>query len=67
MCAPSDEEIFTTWTSELDDQNLTVVCLCGELDASSAPSFLADTKAIANRGRNVVMDVNSCRMSTVPE
>ncbi len=58
MSTRDDEEIFTTWSYDLDDANACVLCLCGELDASSAPAFLADTRNIVNKKRSVIMDVH---------
>jgi len=58
MSAREDEEIFTTWTYDLDDVDACVLFLCGELDASSAPAFLTDTRQIIGKGRNVIMDVH---------
>lgn len=58
MDTRGDEEIFTTWTSELDDGNLVALYLCGELDASSAPSFLADVRNLAETGKHVMVDVH---------
>ncbi len=58
MSTPNDEEIFTTWTYDLDEADARVIYLCGELDATSAPAFLSDTRRIAVEGRNVIMDVH---------
>ena len=58
MRGHDESEIFTTWTTELDEPSVSVVCLCGELDASSAPTFLADMQGIVGRLRHVVMDVH---------
>ena len=53
----AEEEVFTTWTKELDD-SVYVVYLCGELDASSVPTFLHDTHAIFVGNRSVIMDTH---------
>jgi anti-anti-sigma factor len=58
MSAREDEEIFTTWTYDLDEADASVLFLCGELDASSAPAFLADTKQLVNKRRNIIADVH---------
>ena len=58
MSAAGDEEIFTTWTRELVEIDAWVLYLCGELDASSAPAFLADTHNVLSRRRNIIMDVH---------
>ncbi|MCE5197701.1 MAG: STAS domain-containing protein [Armatimonadota bacterium] len=58
MSISGSEEIFTTWASDLDEHELSTVCLCGELDASSAPAFISDMKKIISRRRNVIMDVH---------
>lgn len=55
MVSP-EEEVFTTWTKQLDDVAVSVVYLCGELDASSAPAFLADMQALINTERSLIMD-----------
>ncbi len=54
---PADEDVFTTWTKELSSTALCVY-LCGELDASGVPAFLADTQGITTRGKNVIMDAH---------
>ena len=58
MDTRGDEEIFTTWTSELDDGNQVALYMCGELDASTAPSFLSEVQSLAGAGRSVIMDVH---------
>ena len=58
MPVPESEEIFTTWTSDLDDRDISLVFLCGELDASSAPVFLADMRNVIKQGKHTVMDVH---------
>ena len=58
MSASNGEEIFTTWTSELDDGKVSAVYLCGELDASTAPSFLSEVQGLVGAGRSVIMDVH---------
>jgi len=58
MSVSENEEIFTTWTSDVQGTNASIVYLCGELDASSAPSFLADVQEVISRHRDIVMDVH---------
>jgi len=58
MSPSQDEEIFTTWTRDLDVGEASVIGLCGELDASSAPTFLNEIQDVVRRRRNVIMDVN---------
>ncbi|MCL5103999.1 MAG: STAS domain-containing protein [Armatimonadetes bacterium] len=58
MPVPESEEIFTTWTSDLDDRDISLVFLCGELDASSVPGFLADMQRVIKQGKHTVMDVH---------
>lgn len=55
--APTDEDVFTTWTKDLNG-NVTCIYLCGELDASAVPAFLTDTHGITTSGRNVVVDAH---------
>jgi len=56
MTTSDSEEIFTTWTKDLDVDQVSIVYLCGELDASSAPAFLSDMQVLVNNQRNLVMD-----------
>lgn len=58
MSAADNGETFTTWASDLNECDLSVACLCGELDASSAPGFIMDMQELLNRRRNVIMDVH---------
>lgn len=58
MGTPGDEEIFTTWRNDLDEGNLAAVYMCGELDASTSPSFLSDMRDLAESGRDVIVDVH---------
>ena len=58
VSASSEENIFTTCTCELADIGATIVYLCGELDASSAPGFLADMQGIMNRGQSLIIDAH---------
>lgn len=57
MAAPNDE-VFTTWTKELDDAQVSIVYLCGELDASSVPALLGDVHDVVNGKRNIVIDTH---------
>ena len=54
---PADEDVFTTWTKEIND---TVICvyLCGELDASGVPAFLSETHGITSSCKHVIMDTH---------
>jgi len=58
MSVSENEDIFTTWTSDVQGTNVSIVYLCGELDASSTPSFLADVQEIISRRRDIIMDVH---------
>lgn len=58
MSVTRDEEIFTTWTNDLEDTDTSVMCLCGELDASTAPAFVSEAREIINRRRNLIMDAH---------
>lgn len=58
MSVTGYEEIFTTWSTDLSEVDASVVFLCGELDASSAPAFLTDMREVIDRGRDVIMDVH---------
>lgn len=58
MSLSENEDIFTTLVSDLDECELSVVCLCGELDASSVPGFISDVQPLINRRRNLIMDVH---------
>jgi anti-anti-sigma factor len=53
-----DDEVFTTWASEITEPKASVVFLCGELDASSSPSFLGDMQGAVDPRRDMVMDVH---------
>lgn len=54
---PADEDVFTTWTKDLDNSSLCVY-MCGELDASGVPSFLTDTHGITTSGKDVIVDTH---------
>lgn len=54
----NEEEIFTTWISDQSDDNVSVMVLCGELDASTAPDFIASMRPVLDRDKDVVMDVH---------
>ena len=56
--SPSEEEVFTTWTSELAGWNASVVFVCGELDASTVPRFVSDMREVIRTGRHVIMDAH---------
>ncbi len=58
MRTSENEDIFTTWSTELDDYGATLIYLCGELDASTAPTFLSDLQNVAARQRHVILDVH---------
>jgi len=54
----SDEEVFTTWTKDLDYYGVSVVYLCGELDASTVPVFLNCVREVIKAKRHIILDVN---------
>lgn len=54
----SNDEVFTTWTKELDDAHVSIVYLCGELDASSVPTLLGNVHEIVSGSRNIIMDTH---------
>ena len=56
--APADEDVFTTWTKDLNGAAVAVVYLCGELDASSVPAFLTDMHGITDSGKSIMMDTH---------
>lgn len=58
MPAPDYEEVFATWTDDVADTQTSVVCLCGELDASVTAAFLSEMQQLVARRRNVVLDVH---------
>lgn len=58
MSVSENEDIFTTWASDVQGTNVSIVYLCGELDASSTPSFLAGVQEIISRRRDIIMDVH---------
>ncbi len=58
MSVSENEDIFTTWISDIQGTDASIVYLCGELDTSSAPSFLADIQEIIGRCRDIIMDVH---------
>lgn len=58
MQTPGTDEIFTTWISEMADIDASVVFLCGELDATSSPTFLSDIDSEVSRHRDIVLDVH---------
>lgn len=54
----ANDEIFTTWTKALDDTPVSIVYLCGELDASSVPVFLTDAHGLIDSGKDLIMDTH---------
>lgn len=58
MSFPDSEEVFTTWTSDVEGHDISVVFLCGELDASSVPGFLSDMQQVIDLKKHVIMDVH---------
>lgn len=58
MPAPEYEEVFATWTDDVADKQASVVCLCGELDASVTAEFLNEMQQLVARRRNVILDVH---------
>lgn len=58
MSVTRNEEIFTTWTDDLEESEASIMFLCGELDASTAPEFVTEARKIIGRRRNVIMDAH---------
>lgn len=58
MPATDNNEVFTSFIKDLEDSDISVLCLCGELDASSVPAFLADAQEVVERCKHVIMDVH---------
>jgi anti-anti-sigma factor len=54
----SDEEVFTTWTKELEDLPVSIAYLCGELDASSVPALLGGLQPLVAGNRNILVDAH---------
>jgi anti-sigma B factor antagonist len=54
----TNEEVFTTWTKDLEDSSVSVAYLCGELDASSVPTLLDYLHPLVGGDRNVVVDAH---------
>ena len=54
----ANDEVFTTWTKELDDTRVSIVYLCGELDASGVPTFLGDLHELVGGDRGIIMDAH---------
>ena len=54
----ADEEVFTTWTKELEDSPASIAYLCGELDASSVPALLGSLQPLVTGDRNIVVDAH---------
>ena len=54
----SNDEVFTTWTKELDDAPVSIIYLCGELDASSVPGLLGDVHDVVSGSRNIMIDTH---------
>ncbi|MGI6295488.1 MAG: STAS domain-containing protein [Armatimonadota bacterium] len=53
-----NDEVFTTWITNLDDLPVAVVYLCGELDASSVPALLGDLYEVINGYRSIMFDAH---------
>ncbi len=58
MTAGANEEVFTTWTKDIDDLSVSIAYLCGELDASSIPTLLANLHALVKSNRDIVVDAH---------
>lgn len=54
----SQEDVFTSLTEDIPCSDVSIWCLCGELDASTVPIFLAEARRIIEQQRNVIMDVH---------
>lgn len=57
MSQSNGEEIFTTWTTQFAPE-ISIVYLCGELDASTAPEFLAGAQALVDSHQDILADVH---------
>jgi anti-anti-sigma factor len=58
MLEPGKEEIFTTFVEDFDGADISLLCLCGELDASSVSGFLWELQRVVERKKDLVMDVH---------
>ena len=58
MASFNNGDVFSTWVSDLDERDICVVYMCGELDASSTPGFLSEIQRVVASRRNVIMDVH---------
>lgn len=55
---PADEEVFTTWVKDVEGTDVSVLYLCGELDASNVPAFLNDMHGIMNSRKHLIVDTH---------
>lgn len=58
MSFEKPEDYFTVWVSNETGNRVSVVVLCGELDATSVPLFHTGIKRLINSRRNIVLDAN---------
>jgi anti-sigma B factor antagonist len=53
-----ENEVFTTWTSDLEEKDICVMCLVGELDVSTAPILLNDIRGVIALRKHLILDVH---------
>lgn len=58
MTETDKDEVFSSLVRDLESTSISVLCLCGELDASTVPGFLDDAHDVIERRRHVIMDVH---------
>lgn len=58
MLEPGKEEIFTAFVEDFEGADISLLCLCGELDASSVSGFLLELQHVIERKNDLVMDVH---------
>lgn len=58
MASGDESPIFTVWTSDVEERDVSVICLCGELDVSTVPQFLNEVRPILSGKRHIIMDVH---------
>lgn len=58
MSETDKDEVFSSLVKDVESTGVSVLCLCGELDASTVPGFLADARDVIKRRRNVIVDVH---------
>jgi len=58
MSGTDEDEVFSSLIKDIESTNVSVLCLCGELDASTIPGFIDDAHDVIERRRNVIIDVH---------